>query len=457
MDFKHINEKIDKNTTPKTELNIFGKRISHGVNSDSPLRNMPNFSTPPSRFARIVNPFETHLIERLHLPTFSPNVFVQNSTPKTEQKFKWTIEDISSLKPADIDETTISQHVCTTDDPQIESLVQQKIETYFSEKEIAPSPLNVQINEVPLIKDCSIIEETPPKVFNKQTCEGSTQTVLTLPPILPKELEEALKPYFIYNQDQQEINEESMKNSSLYRQLFEFAESSPETSPQLHDDLQSLLSSPALSTGLSPIQFSPCSKSLSSPSDMPELKECNLSPISKNTPTKVKLATSVCRLSFSERMSVDASMIVPDMDNQQMFSKSYCGNDISLSPVRPAEISTHETTLNWSMEYKQVSLGSPTYNSDSDKMDVSNSNTPHSKLFTGQRKRLSESFKNEEIEEKENMLPFEDDISMQNRHKVFRNNLTDAGYHTQDTGDFSNNYSNVFASTPSKRKSKYEF
>lgn len=104
----------------------------------------------------------------------SPNVFVQNSTPKTDQKFKWTIEDISSLKPADIDETTVSQHVCTTDDPLIQSLVQQKIHTFFSEEEIAPSPMNVKdTTNVPLLKDCSILEDTPHKApVVKETCEG---------------------------------------------------------------------------------------------------------------------------------------------------------------------------------------------------------------------------------------------------------------------------------------------
>ena len=70
MDFKHINNKSDKNMTPKSEINIFSKRISHGVSCDSPFASMPTFSTPPSRFTKILNPFEPHLIERLHLPTF---------------------------------------------------------------------------------------------------------------------------------------------------------------------------------------------------------------------------------------------------------------------------------------------------------------------------------------------------------------------------------------------------
>lgn len=64
MDFKYIN---DRNKTPNSQLN---KKLSNAVSCDSPFRLLPNFSTPPSRFSKIVNPFEQHLIDRLHLPTF---------------------------------------------------------------------------------------------------------------------------------------------------------------------------------------------------------------------------------------------------------------------------------------------------------------------------------------------------------------------------------------------------
>lgn len=149
--------------------------------------------------------------------------------------------------------------------------------------------------------------------------------------------------------------------------------------------------------------------------------------------------------------------------------------DPGLSPVRSTETTNPDTTVNWSMEYKQVSIGSPS--SSSDKMDVSNSNTPHSKIFTGkgqshnnerdkknalqcwfflgQRKRLSESFKTE-LEENDNALQY-DDLCIKNRSKIFRNDVTDAGYHTQDVGDFSNNSTSVFASTPSKRIAKVDY
>lgn len=78
-------------------------------------------------------------------------MFTKISTPKTDKKFKWTIDDISSLKPADIDEGTISQHVFE-EDPHVESLVQQKIDMFFNEKVIVPSP-KTEVVRIPLITE----------------------------------------------------------------------------------------------------------------------------------------------------------------------------------------------------------------------------------------------------------------------------------------------------------------
>lgn len=76
-------------------------------------------------------------------------MFASVLTPKTDDKFNWSIDDISNLKPADIDEATISQHVFVQD-PQIELLVQQKIEKFFSEKAIVPSPIT-DVVRMPLV------------------------------------------------------------------------------------------------------------------------------------------------------------------------------------------------------------------------------------------------------------------------------------------------------------------
>lgn len=118
----------------------------------------------------------------------------------------------------------------------------------------------------------------------------------------------------------------------------------------------------------------------------------------------------------------------------------------------PAELLS-DSTVNWEMEYQHVSLASPSSNSDADKMDISNSTTPHSKIFTSQRKRLSDSFKNEEEDfNKENESPPQ---CFRQIRKLFKNDVTDAGYHTESAiffNDSTLSIPQVFASTPSRHK-----
>lgn len=145
------------------------------------------------------------------------------------------------------------------------------------------------------------------------------QTILTLPPVLPDHLEEALKPYFTYTQDQQKSSENDIKENSLYRRLFEFDQ---ELNSPRNDSADS---SPAHSTGLSPFHLSPLNsldKSLENPYEMPELRDCNLSPICRKSPKETR---SACRLNFSSKMSVDAS-IVPDIANQMSTQSIFIGN-----------------------------------------------------------------------------------------------------------------------------------
>ncbi|XP_048522434.1 protein aurora borealis isoform X1 [Dendroctonus ponderosae] len=437
----------DKHITPKSKVSFLRKKLSQGVVTDSPFRSIPCFSTPPSRFSRILNPFEPQMVDRLHLPTFSPSVFMQNSTPKTEAKFKWTIDEISSLQPAEIDETTVSLHACT-EDSKTEVVVQKKIDMFFRESQIAPSPMNLKANYVPLLKDCDFpkenldetVEENVPK---KQTREGATQTVLTLPPILPKEVEDALRPYFICSDDQHQVDDDEYTNDALYQQLFEFK---PSCCPESPNGVESLVSSPPTSLGQLSVQYSPCSKEPDTAFDNLNFEDCKLSPISKTPPRK---PLHLFGSPGEERMSVDTSLIVPDMDNEENLDKTCYQVD---GAVGSSGSDLPDTSANWSMEYKHISIVSPSLNSDAIAMDLSNSSTPHSKLYVGkgQRKRLSDSFKIEENGNGDNGFQVSD-VSMKSRGTIGQNKLgeSDFGYYTHDTGDFSN--TSVFASTPSKR------
>lgn len=88
-----------------------------------------------------------------------------------ESKFKWTIEEISSLKPADIDETTVELFDPVEPDPQHELMAQASIERFFNEKHIVPSPFNNAVKSVELLK----APPAPPAAV--QTAEGDTLTL----------------------------------------------------------------------------------------------------------------------------------------------------------------------------------------------------------------------------------------------------------------------------------------
>lgn len=106
------------------------------------------------------------------------------------------------------------------------------------------------------------------------------------------------------------------------------------------------------------------------------------------------------------------------------------------------------SSINWDLEYGHVSFKSP--NANEDEMDVSNSNTPKSRIFVSQRKKLSDSFLKEDEEEmKENFVEYRTDKS---GGSATQNDITDAGYHTNSGLTISEewNSSHVFASTPTK-------
>lgn len=124
------------------------------------------------------------------------------------------------------------------------------------------------------------------------------------------------------------------------------------------------------------------------------------------------------------------------------------------------EESLNNSTVNWDMEYKNVTIATPTSKDSSlDEMDVSNSNTPRSKIFPSLRKKLSDSFMSDcdESENKENDAKFQDSIKGKatSSKLMIQNDITDAGYNTaactmSEDSEWSS--SNLYASTPTKNK-----
>lgn len=164
-------------------------------------------SSPATRFPHIVNPFEQHLAERLHLPVIcSPSLFQRPSTPqKNSTQFEWTIEDVSSLAPANLEASELQFQ--TSHDPEVEAKAQAAISSYFKENDVVPSPVSCALRSQKIILcresslNMSFATHTGGSVGKKrQTRDGSSQTVLTLPPVLPKDLEQLLLPFFTYSQ-----------------------------------------------------------------------------------------------------------------------------------------------------------------------------------------------------------------------------------------------------------------
>lgn len=137
-------------------------------------------------------------------------------------------------------------------------------------------------------------------------------------------MENQLRPFFTYTEDQQKTENEQIEDTSLYQDLFEAkTPASDKFTPE---------SSPALSTGLSPIEYPLMEKHLDTREsinpNLSILSECNLSPILLNKSSK-ETSRSVCRLDFSTAgMSVDASMIVPNLENQTNGQSGFIGKNV---------------------------------------------------------------------------------------------------------------------------------
>lgn len=111
--------------------------------------------------------------------------------------------------------------------------------------------------------------------------------------------------------------------------------------------------------------------------------------------------------------------------------------------------------INWEMEYRHVSLASPkSHNSSLNDMDISTSNTPKSKIFMSQRKKLSDSFLRLEHDNKENAFKEAKGMERRSSKNLFVSDDTgDIGYCTGNgltMSEESWSSPQLFASTPTK-------
>ncbi|KAK2583603.1 hypothetical protein KPH14_009545 [Odynerus spinipes] len=197
-------------------------------NNAGRLALLPNHITPPSGLTKFIarNPFENDLTNRLHLPVISPTVFSKVSSPQQSSEFTWSVEELALIQPAKIEEFPIDQ-IHPEIDPEIELQAQAAIDKFFMANEIIPSPWDSKRKE----KKVDIKMDTPKRLTDKSNIakdssrttkkDVTCQTILSLPPKLPPNVEEALKPYFTFNQEaNNDSDDANSSTSSLRRKLF---------------------------------------------------------------------------------------------------------------------------------------------------------------------------------------------------------------------------------------------
>ncbi|XP_014601981.1 PREDICTED: protein aurora borealis [Polistes canadensis] len=188
--------------------------------------NLPNHRTPPSGLTKFVarNPFESDLTNRLHKSVISPSVFKKVTTdPQNSPEFSWSVEELALIKPAKIEEFPVEQIYNV--DPDVELKAQEAIDKFFMTNEIVPSPweskkkehkIDIKLNTPKRLIDKSNKLKDFPKMIKK---DGACQTTLSLPSILPENVEEALKPYFTFNKNI-DNDDANLSTNSLRRKLF---------------------------------------------------------------------------------------------------------------------------------------------------------------------------------------------------------------------------------------------
>ncbi|KAJ1370511.1 hypothetical protein KIN20_032242 [Parelaphostrongylus tenuis] len=239
------------------ESNIFASSNDAKGDSSNKENDRPGTSTPErdvsiaaTPFIRSTNSFESRLLETLHTNTFSPSVFAASKSPLSPEEFKWSIEELSLLKPVNITEEEIAQS-SQSPDPEYEAKIQSILDEYWKNNVChipspdAPvtNPLLTAASETPL---CDIVRisaamrmkystSSPKSRPNLNGSRRSTavvssrsrhsQTEITIAPSVHFDFAKFLGSSCIYNSSE-DCDEESVFNAtgssigSLRRRLF---------------------------------------------------------------------------------------------------------------------------------------------------------------------------------------------------------------------------------------------
>ncbi|XP_064476676.1 protein aurora borealis-like isoform X2 [Ornithodoros turicata] len=319
------------------------------------------------------NPFDVDP-DQLTMPSCSPSVFSSFFSSKnkpgssSKKSFRWSIEQLSTFWPVDIDEESI-QYVCSRDDnEEYEVQSQQAIEKYFSQKDIVPSPWVVSNkNAVPLSSSpisTSCKTATRPLRDRKSRKRSVwSQTVLTIPPSV--DVEAILGQYFKFDCDQQQSEPPSDRSmsfrdtssGSLRRRLF--CNGINEHSPAPDEKATTFASSHAEECGknCSPQSLNLCSSPIgpvqaSFQAGTPDSEPMQLSPICR-TDRRTALGDSAKKRSVPIRIpskcvhdtpEKSAPATPPDEEPSEMTSAGLQDTDMSTREKDPKTSDPFDST-----------------------------------------------------------------------------------------------------------------
>ncbi|CAK1604314.1 unnamed protein product [Parnassius mnemosyne] len=193
-------------------------------------------STPPTKNKKVRNPFDKALIESLHKPICSPGM-CKIYKKKNNAGFRWDIDQACALVPADI--VACNSQFEPSPDPLLEKIAEEATERFFSQEMVMPSPLESSKKVKPVLQELlePSIKVINTKEENDNKKDVSAQTVLTLPPTLPPEIENVLQQFCTFTQEQNVSGDyEITVNGSLRRKLFFEEHSDIEHSDSEHTD-----------------------------------------------------------------------------------------------------------------------------------------------------------------------------------------------------------------------------
>ncbi|BET00594.1 aurora borealis [Nesidiocoris tenuis] len=177
---------------------------------------------------KVRNPFEPNDPSIFEENTCSPNLLV---TGPESDEFSWSIDNISKINPATFESPVLVEEDA---DEHMESHAQEAIVRYFSSTHSVVTPEDGYRATMDSLAFSTPTAPSSTKTAASSACgsprivpkrDVAVQTLYRFPPILPREIEELLEPYFCDNSNDS-LEDSGFNTSSLRRKLF-FSNLSP--------------------------------------------------------------------------------------------------------------------------------------------------------------------------------------------------------------------------------------